>query len=535
MDRDRPPIDDRDVVIVSDVHLGPGLDPETGRWSRMEDFFYDRRLVSFIEHQDQRAVAAGRPPVRLILNGDVFDFLLVTDVPDAAEERRLGLAVKRAERKYGLRPTPTASVFKLERIIRGHAPVFDALGRHLAWGGELVVLPGNHDPELFFTAVQARLLQELLHRALQAEPEGDADAVRDRVHISPWFWLEPGRLFVEHGHQYDQSNVITHLLNPVNPTRPQALEPEIDYPVGSLFVRYLHNQLKLRNPYMRNFVSMDSYLRFLGSLDLLPALRQTWRNGAFLLRAVREAPLWAGGRVQQVCDDHGARREALAAELGVGDALRRLEQRWPIQTAHTKARLLRKMVVPSLRVFGVAAAVFVATIYLWALVFNLILTVPWLAEGPFAKAGWLSVLAVLTFAVVAATLRAVGRLLKSTYDLTFEPLHGHAAVAAEALGVRHVSMGHTHDADRRPLPGGGRYINTGTWTPVASPMDAVQPRARQFTFARLDPDGFHLLRWEHEAGEEVTVDLFADPPGAILDRLLPPADATAGGRHRPRG
>ena len=29
MDRDRPPIDDRDVVIVSDVHLGPGLDPET--------------------------------------------------------------------------------------------------------------------------------------------------------------------------------------------------------------------------------------------------------------------------------------------------------------------------------------------------------------------------------------------------------------------------------------------------------------------------------------------------------------------------
>ncbi len=513
-----------DVVILSDLHLGAGRDPRTGRWSRLEDFFYDRELEVFLLHQARRAERRGRP-LRLVLNGDVLDFLLVTEVPDDAEARRRGITVGRHERKYGLRHSEPASVWKLERIIEGHPRVFDALASLVAGDHELVILPGNHDPELFFAAVQRRLQDELVRRARAMDPALEEEELRRRIQVRPWYWHEPGRLFVEHGHQYDESNVLTHLLCPLDPRR--GAEREIDLPVGSLFVRYVHNGLKRANPYIRNFISLDQYLRFLGSQDLLKSLPQAWRNMRFLVRAVREAPLWTGESVQAVCRRHLAGRDAIGREEGQTVDLARLEELWPVQMARTKSRLVRKMIQPALRQVAVAAAVLLGTIYLWALVFNLIQAVPWIAEGPFAKAGWLALLAVLTFVVVAVVVRTLGRLLKSPADVTFTSLERYAEHVTRVLGVPYVSMGHTHLADRRTLDTGATYVNTGTWTPLRGPWDGIQPRSMMFTFARLDGDGLHLLRWDHASREEVGVPLFEEARARLLSRIMPPDD---GGR-----
>ena len=515
----RPAPDDRAVVVLSDLHLGPGRDPENGRWSRLEDFFYDRELASFLEHLHRRGEDEG--PVRLILNGDVFDFLLVTEVPGPEETRELGISLRRADRKFGLRATERASVWKLERILEGHPAVFDALGALLADGAELVVLPGNHDPELFYPQVQRALVRALVERAVGEDTDAERDRVEARIHVEPWFWYEPGRLFVEHGHQYDASSVLQNLLFPLEPGRPKGSPAEVDLPVSSLFVRYLHNTLKRRNPYTRNFISFDDYLRFLGSQDLLATLPQAVRNGGFLLRAVGEEPLWVSQRIKAARRRHRERR----AEVGLSSGLdvRRLEALWQVPSGKTKGRLVRKAVMPAVRQVGIAAAVLAATVYFWSLLFSVIQTVGWLADDPFGKAGWLSLLAVLTFVAVAVVIRSVGRLLRTRGDATFAALDRYAQEVASIAAVPHVTMGHTHLADRRVLRGGGVFVNTGTRTALHGPWDRIQPRSLQFTFARLDASGFHLRRWEHASQEEVPVDLFEDPPEALLRRLLPPA------------
>ena len=517
-----PAAGDRDVVVLSDLHLGPGRDPHGGRWSRLEDFFYDRELVTFLDHVRRRATREEHP-VRLILNGDVFDFLLVTETPGSPEAGRMDLAPTRAERKFGLRPGEQASIWKLERIVEGHPEVFDALARLAAAGGELVFLPGNHDPELFFPGVQKRLTEVLLSRAGGEGPAAEPGDLAQRIRFEPWFWYEPGRLFVEHGHQYDESSVLSNLLCPLEPGRPRGAPPQIDLPVSSLFVRYLHNTLKRKNPYIRNFISFDDYVRFLGSQDLLAVLPQAIRNGRFLLRAVAEAPLWASERIVAAHRRHRERRDRLGLESGLD--VRRLEALWQVASGRTKGRLVRKMVTPAARQLGVAAVVLVATVYSWSLLFSVIQTVGWLAEDPFGKAGWLSLLAVLTFVAVAFVIRSVGRLMRTRGDATFAALDRYASEVSRLAAVPHVSMGHTHLADRRRLHGGGVFINTGTWTAIHGPWDRIKPRSLQFTFARLDASGFHLRRWDHAAREEVEVDLFEDPPEALLRRLLPPATA----------
>ena len=507
-----------DVLILSDLHWGEGCDPDTGRVSRLEDFFYDLEMAEFLDHQRQRVEREGRP-LRLILAGDVFDFLLVTSVPDEATCKRLGLRPRRQERKFGLRATEPGTVWKLDRIVRGHPVLFDALGALLAAGHEIVVLPGNHDPELFFAGVRERLRHHLVQRAEAAG--GEPEACGARLIFEPWFHYEPGRLFVEHGHQYEESSVIRRLLAPLWLGRTRSFSPELDLPVGSLLVRYLHNGLKRRNPYIRNFVSLDDYLRFLGSQDMIRVLPQAYRNARFLWRALSDAPLFSSDRVQKACREHDAMMEELDQQHALGGALRKFEAAWPVAAGQTKARLFRKMVEPALRQAGVALLVAIVTLYAWALVFNLITAVPWLAESPFSKAGWLVLLAVFTFAAVAAVVRAAGRLLKTRSDSSFESLAPHAERISALLDVPCVAMGHTHIADQRCLQTGGRFINTGTWTAIQGPWDAIRPQAMQYTFARLDPAGFQLLRWDPEARREEPVHLFEDPPGRLIERILP--------------
>lgn len=510
---DEPPV----LVVLSDLHLGAGRYPETRLWSRLEDFFYDRELASFLDHLWRSHIQEG-PGARLILNGDCFDFLTVADVPTPEEAKRHGLRVRRAHDKFGLPHTARASVWKLEQILRGHPRSFSALALFLLRGGEIVVLPGNHDPELFFPEVQARIEEHLITRARELEPDRDLDPLRRQLRFEPWFWYEPGRVLVEHGHQYDETNVVPHLLCPLSADQGDGAEVEIDLPLGSYFVRFLHNGLKRQNPYMRNFVSLAHYLEFLGSQNILRSLRQSYRNGTFLLRAMAETPLRAGERAQPR-KIHRQRRDELAARCGLGDALAGIEALWPAQMARTKARLTRKLIEPAARQAGIALLVAAATIYVWSLFFNLILSVPWLAKGPFSKAGWLALFAVLTFAAVALSLRTFGRMLHTTTDVSFGSLARHADLVARKVKVPNICMGHTHLAERVGLPSGAEYANSGTWTAMDGPWNKVHPRAMQFTFIRLDGAGLHLRRWDHASREETTVDLYEPAPSTFLWNL----------------
>lgn len=506
------------LVILSDLHLAEGCNPESRRWSRHEDFFYDRELASFLQHQRQNAQNDNRP-LWLLLAGDVFDFLTVVSVPEKEDMQAMGLKRRWRERKVGLPHNATASVWKLERIAAGHPRVFAALAQVLVDGGRIILLPGNHDPELFFPEVRHKFLQILFEHAKQQKPDTDPKTLQDRFCYEPWFWYEPGRIFVEHGHQYDESNVVSHLLYPIDPGQLAQADPEIDLPVGSLFVRFLHNTFKQHNPYIRNFISLEQYLKFLSGQNIVLVVRRAYRNFTFAVRLLAETPLWTGEKTQSVQRKHLELRRQLEERTQTAGVLEKLEARWPLQMARTKARLTRKLLIPALRQVGLALGAVLATLYLWSLLFNIILAVPWLAEGPFAKAGWLALFSMITFVVIAITVRATSRLLRSSSDASFSSLEDHATEVSQLLDVPYVAMGHSHLADQRQLSTGARYINTGTWTAMQGPWNAIHPRALQFTFGKLDDAGLHLRRWDHAAQEEVPVQLFEEPKETFLQRL----------------
>lgn len=156
---------DRDwerVLVASDLHLGPGRAPETGVFDPRENFFADGAFARWLAHE--REGIEGR--CLLVLNGDVLDFLRIQRVPEDDSDyerwrsrlarlgrdeaaRRLPRPIPPVERKYGLRTHDVRTVWKLGVIVRGHPAFFDALAAWVAAGHGLLVIRGNHDPELY--------------------------------------------------------------------------------------------------------------------------------------------------------------------------------------------------------------------------------------------------------------------------------------------------------------------------------------------------------------------------------------------------
>ena len=109
------------TLVLSDLHLGSAAVPGM--------FAGGEALPALLDH-------LGDAPLRVVLNGDTFDFTAL-DEPFAGD--------------------PEACAEQLRLFARGHAPVFAALARVLARGGALVLRCGEHDGELALTGVQAGL------------------------------------------------------------------------------------------------------------------------------------------------------------------------------------------------------------------------------------------------------------------------------------------------------------------------------------------------------------------------------------------
>jgi UDP-2,3-diacylglucosamine pyrophosphatase LpxH len=173
----------RDVVIVSDLHLGAH-----------DDSFYDDAFSRFVDHL--RGSSA-----ELLLLGDALDFLEAR--PHATGSR------------YRIDTSEVAARATLDWIGRRHAPFFAALGRFAADGHRVHVVPGNHDLELLRVPTQLRF-RELVSAG------GGHDVARS-VTFHPWIFHVPGLLYAEHGHQYHDINAVTTLLRPELPGRPDRL------------------------------------------------------------------------------------------------------------------------------------------------------------------------------------------------------------------------------------------------------------------------------------------------------------------------
>ncbi|HJL15393.1 MAG TPA: hypothetical protein RMH99_07055 [Sandaracinaceae bacterium LLY-WYZ-13_1] len=157
------------LVVIGDVEIGPG--------GPTDDFPQSEFLGDLLLRYCEPPFA--ELPVTVVFDGDTFD-LLKTPLEDGS---------------FPIHVTEAIALAKLERVIAAHGPFFERLRRFLAHDGaprKLSFVVGNHDMELFFEGVQARVREAL-----------GEDAAGSEAVVFPGLRHRQGRVHVEHGMQHD--------------------------------------------------------------------------------------------------------------------------------------------------------------------------------------------------------------------------------------------------------------------------------------------------------------------------------------------
>jgi UDP-2,3-diacylglucosamine pyrophosphatase LpxH len=159
--------------------------------------------------------------------------------------------------------------------MHGHPIFFRAFFNFLSQGNEIVIIPGNHDIEFAIPEVQHCFRNALLHLILDEDKNKSniSDVINRNLFFLPWFYYEPGLLYVEHGHQYDSLNSFEYFLHPLTP------DNLIDLPAGSFFVRYLFNKVESDYPFADNMKPVSRFIWWL--------LVRILKGGLFLTKRVR--------------------------------------------------------------------------------------------------------------------------------------------------------------------------------------------------------------------------------------------------------
>jgi UDP-2,3-diacylglucosamine pyrophosphatase LpxH len=493
-------VEEHNLLVVSDLHLSEGLDAEQGKYSRLEDFLFDDAFARFLRyHEEARRQPrfAGRPWL-LVINGDLFDFLQVVSLP---RDGRLLEYVKGArerssltinEQDFGLGTTARESAWKLSRIARGHQRFFAALGWFVAHGNQLAIIKGNHDLELHWPAVQERLVTEMRraytrHRlALGEGPEVESESFRWRIHFHPWFYCEPGRVYVEHGGQYEALNHVDDYMSPVLPEDPRR----IDLPLGCLAVRYLFNRIEDVHPFVDNIKPATRYLLWALRSKPLETLWLVLTRGWVFLRA-----FWNIGRKtvsSALRSGAGAARRSASSPIPAALPVQVTSQ--IASLAHREAGNFFKAWLPVGIQVGLTFVLGVLVV-LFAILGGITLVSGggWIAAGYLATAVAAYVLR-LGMVRTVAEITARGYLLSAGMELE--------RILAPTHGVRYILMGHDHCARLERLEHGW-YVNTGAWVSLYEEQGPIRGE-QKLTFACL-PAGHEgppdLLYWDDAAGE----------------------------------
>jgi UDP-2,3-diacylglucosamine pyrophosphatase LpxH len=229
------------LLAISDLHLGHDL--KRGVKHDPSDLpALDRHLGDFLDHY--REHREDGLPWRLVIVGDMVDFIAITETPN--DDELVSFQVTDEERLYGLRVEPAKAVWKLSRVVRRHSHFCNRLAAFIARGHEVVIVRGNHDPEWTWPDVQETFRNAIVHYGSMLAPhESLRRIVGERISFRDWFYLEPGRFYAEHGHFYDEFSVTDELTWPTD-----GSAPEIREPVSTLAQRYFankHTSLDLNN------------------------------------------------------------------------------------------------------------------------------------------------------------------------------------------------------------------------------------------------------------------------------------------------
>ena len=433
------------TLIISDLHLGEDLSPSATEANQLHIDIVERQLVEFLRHHARRREDG--LPWRLIVNGDMVDFLAVCIFP---EEGAAGADASMEDREFGYSRTVPVAVAKLDAVIVRHREVFRALARFASRGNRIEIISGNHDTEFHWPATQARF-REGISAAWEGMPESrrpgaaDAEWIAQRIRFHPWFFHEPGVLWVEHGHQYDECCSFSNYLEPRCPET-----DEIVTNVDTAGTRFITNYVREADPHSQESWSALGYLRFgmsLGVRGCLRLARGYLMFSATLLRVWRSGTKNSADR-QDVRGEHELKLAALAEAKGL-----------PTETLRALDELRRPPVVGNLH--GLARVLMLDKVLIFAIAAALALLAFWFADGGTALLG--------AAAAGAAGHSLIwwsgrGRSIDSGSALMMTP-----ARILRVVDAQYVVFGHTHEPVARQLESGGWYFNTGTWVPTGKP------------------------------------------------------------------
>lgn len=494
-----------DLIVVSDLHIGRGKNPESGRYYELEAFFYDDDFRRFCEWIITDARAAGRD-FKLVLNGDTFDLLRLDAVPlpdevDAGEtQSRKRTRLERSTFAPVL--TPSRAAAELARILEGHPRFCSAIAKVLAAGYDVLVLPGNHDIEIQWEPVQQAMREALVAAGEFADADGTAAALA-HLKFLPWFHHEPGRVWIEHGCQYDPENAFRFPLRRGLVSLPDAVhEAELDNPLGNFFQRYLYNAFGHITFIVPSTRANARYLKWLSVNNpalLLGIVRSHWRFWWQVVKRVLKYPSRARTRI---ADNHARELAELAETSGLGQTLFTIDK---LKDTHTDlVQAIRGFGWQALKATGAALLIGSLVLGTWFAGYHAINQV---TLGFVGKAALFLMFSffflVMLFGALAYTL------LRGGAAVPPEPMRRAAAELARLVDVPVVSFGHSHDEVLwRNIGVGDRsswYFNTGTWIAVFT-HDVLLPRERvQFTFLRVRDNTGELLHWSPGRGEPLPV------------------------------
>lgn len=461
---------DSEFVLISDVHLTELDVPEEEGWWEYKSpaAAQDVELVSFLESLERRRPDA-LARTTLICNGDTWDFDSVFSAPEGVEVP-----------PWGLPFTMEGSVWKMRRLVRDHHHFVRGLSRFLSRGNRVIFVMGNHDRELWFPEVQEVLTEAVVAVA----PVGTGEIVAENLMFESWFVHEPGVLYAEHGQQYDTTCAYRDVLHPVAPGD-RKTPPEIEMSFGSVIGRRILARLGTFNPFNdESFImSFSGYIRHF--FDYYWPKHRLFRpyfaasfTTLFEMRRRRK-------RALAKPKDTGPLYEAYAKDKGVDHGFIAMLRRLSSPPLHDRLRqLMHELWLDRFFFFFVAIVALIA--------------------GIAAVETWTQALLLLAMLpLVTFVLRTMGRgslalQERGRWGLVAEQI-------ARQLAVPIIAFGHSHRPERRPLAGGGRYYNLGSWAPVLdADRESTLGRARRFLVVRPIADRRIYVAFERWADGEST-------------------------------
>ncbi len=433
----------RPIVVIGDLHMGPG--------GPYEDFRWRDEFIHFLD-----ALNAEAGGTDLVINGDLFELLQSTTVPCAHGDPARGCTADEARQR-------------LEAVIAAHAAELTAIGRFAAAGSNRVhVVPGDHDAALLLPPVWRRALASF------AAPEGRV------VLAASGRWVSPdGRVHVEHGHQLPLS--ADRFANWPNPVIVHDGRSYLERPWGEQVILPFYNRTEARYPIVDNIAEEGAGAKFVaaalnerppeGAASLLRFLltKTTWQQFRMDLDDGEvQAPEWDLARIRRDLppflaaslpgDDpfttvlkHATAEELNAAGPTLSDE--QIEAVCDYRAAIRRARRRMERVLTQLAGVGPPAA-----------------ECPRLPEtvGPAFEYYWRS------------RDRQVARHV------------------GDAAGIETIVFGHTHLLDRPFRPSGDRgpvVVTTGAWQRTVHPLQITQLEAQLeslapcYSFIRLAGSG----------------------------------------------